>query len=329
MVVAFSCKGRGVCPSCGGRRMSELAAHLVDHVIPDVPVRQWMLSLPWSLRYQLAFDPALCRDVLAIFIRVVFGWLRRTAARHGIRDGQCGAVTVIQRFGSSLNLNVHVHSLVLDGVFTRPTPTAPPVFHARPAPADEEIATILEQVHDRVGRRLRRRGRMPEEPSPTDPVAEQMPLLAGFASASIQELLASGPRAGHPVRRLRSAAAVVDEQKPRCARLEGFSLHANVAVPAQARDALEHLCRSLLRPPLALERSTDSSQGQLVYELPHPRRDGSTHLLLDPLELIEKLVVLIPAPRFHLLRFHGVLAPHAAWRSEVCPAPHRRSRSRR
>jgi hypothetical protein len=87
---------------------------------------------------------------------------------------------------------------------------------------------------------------MPEEPSPTDPVAEQMPLLAGFASASIQELLAGGPRAGHPVRRLRSAAAVVDEQKPRCARLEGFSLHANVAVPAQARDALEHLCRYLL-----------------------------------------------------------------------------------
>lgn len=58
MVVAFSCKGRGVCPSCGGRRMSELAAQLVDRVIPDVPVRQWVLSLPWTLRYQPAFDAA-------------------------------------------------------------------------------------------------------------------------------------------------------------------------------------------------------------------------------------------------------------------------------
>lgn len=103
MVVAFSCKGR-FCPSCGGRRMTELAAHLVDRVIPDVPVRQWVLSLPWSLRYLLAFDTALCRDVLAVFMRVVFGWLRRAAARHGLRDSQCGAVTVIQRFGSSLNL---------------------------------------------------------------------------------------------------------------------------------------------------------------------------------------------------------------------------------
>ena len=155
---------------------------------------------------------------------------------------------------------------MLDGVLTRSTPTAAPVFHALPPPSDEQIAKILEQVYDRVGRLLWRRGRMPEEASPTDPVAEQKPLLAGYASASIQELVASGPRTGHPVRRLRSAAAVVDEQKPRGARLEGFSLHANVAVAPHARDHLEHRCRSLLRPPLALERLTESSHGQLLYE---------------------------------------------------------------
>jgi Carbon-nitrogen hydrolase/Putative transposase len=55
--------------------------------------------------------------------------------------------------------------------------------------------------------------------------------------------------------------------------------------------------------------------------LPHPRRDGSTHLLLDPLELIEQLSVLIPAPRFHTLRFHGLLAPHSSWRSQMIPRP--------
>ena len=157
-------------------------------------------------------------------------------------------------------------------------------------------------------RLLRRGGRLPEDPSPTDPVAEQMPLLAGYAAASIQERVATGPRAGHPVRRLRSAAAV-DGDKLRCARLEGFSLHANVALPAHAREPLEHLCRYLLRPPLATERLTESSGGQLLYQLPHPRRDGSTHLLLDPRELIEKLSVLIPPPRVHLLRFHGPPRP--------------------
>lgn len=41
-LVAFSCKGRGFCPSCGGRRMTERAARLVGHVWPEVPVRQWV-----------------------------------------------------------------------------------------------------------------------------------------------------------------------------------------------------------------------------------------------------------------------------------------------
>jgi Putative transposase len=66
---------------------------------------------------------------------------------------------------------------------------------------------------------------------------------------------------------------------------------------------------------------TETSPGQLLYELPHPRRDGSTYLLLDPLELIEKLSVLVPAPRSYLLRFHGILAPHAAWCSQITPRP--------
>ncbi len=112
---------------------------------------------------------------------------------------------------------------------------------------------------------------------------------------------------------------MVDGAKPRSARVEEFSLHANVGVPAHARARLEYLCRYLLRPPLALERLTESSHGQLVFELPHPRTDGATHLLLDPLELIEKLTLLIPPPRFHTLRFHGVLGPAAAWRSAVLP----------
>jgi hypothetical protein len=60
-LVAFSCKGRGFCPSCGGRRMVERAAHLVDAVLPDVPVRQWVLTLPLRLRYRLAWDHDLCR----------------------------------------------------------------------------------------------------------------------------------------------------------------------------------------------------------------------------------------------------------------------------
>jgi hypothetical protein len=116
-VVAFSCKSRGICPSCGGRRMADTAAHLVDHVIPDVPVRQWVLSPPHALRYRVAYDSQLLAVLIRIFIHAIFSSLRRRARACGIPRGQCGAVAFVQRFGSGLNLHPHVHVLVLDGVF--------------------------------------------------------------------------------------------------------------------------------------------------------------------------------------------------------------------
>ena len=78
-VVPFSCKGRGFCASCGGRHMVDTAAHLVDRVFPRVPVRQWVLSIPFTLRYRLAYDARLVGHVLDIFVQGVFGSLRRRA----------------------------------------------------------------------------------------------------------------------------------------------------------------------------------------------------------------------------------------------------------
>jgi len=105
-LVAFSCKRRGFCPSCGGRRMADTAAHLVDRVLPEAPVRQWVLTLPYPLRYRCAYDARLASEVLRAFIRSLFAELRRRARRQwGVRAEQCGAVTFIQRFGSALDLN--------------------------------------------------------------------------------------------------------------------------------------------------------------------------------------------------------------------------------
>jgi hypothetical protein len=83
-LVPFSCKARAVCPSCGGRRMAEQPAHLVEDVLPLVPVRQWVLTVPHRLRYRLAFDHVLCRAVLGVFIRAVLGWYRRRGRRAGM-----------------------------------------------------------------------------------------------------------------------------------------------------------------------------------------------------------------------------------------------------
>src|SRR6266850_2708040 len=90
-LVPFSCKGRGFCPSCGGRRMTECAARLVDGILPHVPVRQWVLRLPYRLRYLIAWDHKLCRAVLCV--RVLLSFQRRRARRRGLRAGHSGCVT--------------------------------------------------------------------------------------------------------------------------------------------------------------------------------------------------------------------------------------------
>ena len=66
-----------------GRRMADTAAHLVDNVFPHVPVRQWVLSLPFEIRYRLSYDKRLISDVLAMFLRVIQGWYRRKS-RHEV-----------------------------------------------------------------------------------------------------------------------------------------------------------------------------------------------------------------------------------------------------
>ena len=116
MVVAFSCKRRGVCPSCAARRMCSTAAHLVDHVLPDVPVRQWVLSVPWELRLLLARRADAFGALIRLFAREVTDWQRAVVDNAQARGG---GITFPQRFGGSLNLNTHVHAVFPDGVFVR------------------------------------------------------------------------------------------------------------------------------------------------------------------------------------------------------------------
>ena len=115
-LVAFSCKRRGFCPSCGARRMAESAALLIDEVFPKVPIRQWVLSFPFQLRFLLARHPELMGHVLGIVYRTLSSHLIKKAGNTKT-TAQTGSVTLIQRFGSALNLNVHFHMLFLDGVY--------------------------------------------------------------------------------------------------------------------------------------------------------------------------------------------------------------------
>jgi hypothetical protein len=115
--------------------MADTAANLVDRILPAVPYRQWVLSLPRQVRFLLARDADLLGQVVGMFLHKVFAWQRRRARAHGIADPHCGAVTFVQRFGSMLNLNCHAHALVPDGVFAANSDGSV-LFHPLPPPWD-------------------------------------------------------------------------------------------------------------------------------------------------------------------------------------------------
>ena len=253
--------------------------------------------------------------MLAVFIRAVLGFERRRAARRGATNGRGGAVTAIQRFGSALNTNVHFHTLVVQGVFSEPGDGALRFLPA-PAPSDQEVARVLAVVRRRIVRLVARHGIDLERPSGDDggdPRLFECPVYAEIQGAAVLGRAALGARTGRPVVRLGRERESVERGRadPLHAHLEGFDLHAAVAVPAGDRDRLEHLCRYILRPPLAQQRLELTADGQVVLRLRRPWHDGTRALRFTPTELLEKLAAMIPKPRIHLLLYHGVFAPHA------------------
>jgi hypothetical protein len=253
----------------------------------------------------LAWDHALCRAVVGVFMRAVLGVLRRRARqRLGVANGRGGAVAIIQRFGAALNVNIHAHALVVDGVYAEDG-SGRLCFHPAPPPTDEEMDELLDTIARRIDRLLARRGVVDDGEHGPDRWAEEAPVLAGIAEASVQGRVALGPRAGTEVRRCGHSpellALFTSGRGPCHARQNGFDLHAGVVVPGRDRARLERVCRYALRPPVAHDRIRLTDQGQVLLELRHRWADGTRHLLFDPVELLERLAALTPRPRINLV----------------------------
>jgi hypothetical protein len=304
-VVAFSCKGRGVCPSCNGRHMAQTAAHLADHVIPPVPVRQWVISVPKRLRCFLADRPAAVRALTKIFLAEIE---RLLCAAAGVTIAACapahprlGAVSFLHRFGSALNHHVHLHVCATDGVFVPAADGAgcdasPAFLPARPI-NQADLAAFTERVRRRVIRWFR--------------------LTRLLDTAAAADMLAW--------------------------ENSGFSIDASVRISLIDRDvpsyfrSLEHLLRYCARPPFALERLSVSrgADGQIArirYVLPRHKaanwvgrsrsrkstRPGANGVVdLSPFEFLDRLADLVPPPRKHRHRYHGVFAPNHRLRKAV------------
>ena len=125
-----------------------------------------------------------------------------------------------------------------------------------------------------------------------------------------------------------SGGVTVPYSSRRCvARAGGFSLHAGIAARADQRTKLERLCRYVARPAVATRRLSLTRQGDIRYSLKTPYRDGTTHVIFEPLDFIARLAGLVPRPRVNLTRFHGIFAPNSRWRARITPAKRGKRRS--
>jgi hypothetical protein len=285
VVIAFSCKTRGWCPSCGARRAHETSEHLLA-VLPGVTYRQWTLSVPFALRFTLVKEPKLLRVVERCLTRAIFRWQRKRAKQSGVTEKlQCGSVSFVQLFSSALTLQPHLHLLVPQGCWRGGA------FVELPSPSQEEVEAVLARLLAQAQRTFEAL----EATWPQD-------AFEALQREAAQERLNLGD----------------EVQPPPVSRLvavqQGFSLHAGTKTHANDKEALARLCRYGARCPVAESRLTRRDDGKYAYET----KKGVT-LVLTAAQLVRRLIALIPPARFHLTSFHGVLSSHAKARADVLP----------
>jgi len=313
--------------------MADAAVHLEESVLPAVPIRHWICSLPWGIRALLGYDRGLCAEVVSAFAAELGRSLRfRAKAALGLRTvaaAHTGIVAAVQRTDSALRLNVHFHVLALDGVYVREGEHGPLVFRALPTPTRAEVADIAARTAERIEQLLHAHGRsldpQMEDAEPPELSSDEPGLAACYAAAA-RGVSVSGERTGQVPLRLvvspqpTAAATGSDDSEP-VAEVRGVNLHARQRVDGRDRRQLERLCRYITRPPVAQDRLEERPDGKLELALKSVWKDGTRAIILEPQDLVVRLIAAIPPPRFHLVRYFGVLSSHSSLRAEVVPHP--------
>ena len=155
-LLAFSCKKRGFCASCTAKKMAEIAAHLVDNILPRAPYRQFVLSVPIALRYWMATDKKLTAKIHKIFAEETNFLYQARAGKRGLKTIGSGSIDFIQRFGGAINLNIHFHLLQMGGVYIKRRRKL--VFKKMGIPTNQELSDLLSRIHARTTRILARLG---------------------------------------------------------------------------------------------------------------------------------------------------------------------------
>ncbi len=251
-LVALSCKGRGLCPSCGAKRAALFSELLQTKILADVAHAQWVFSLPKMLRPYFLFH----RELLAELARLAYETVREMmAAAVDEPDARPGMVAVIQTFGSSLNWNPHIHTIVTRGVFLGDGSWQPIPY------LDTHKAELL--FRHKLLRLLRDRELISQQ---------RIDLLLSW-------------------------------------RHSGFQIHNHTTVYPHDTEGLHRLACYLQRPPVNLTRLHHHPESWLIVYEPKHGDDADTEVeLMEPLEFLARVLIHIPQPNRHLVRFYGVYA---------------------
>ncbi|MDQ2994766.1 MAG: transposase, partial [Pseudomonadota bacterium] len=276
-IIVFSCKRRGVCPSCNTKNMIATAMHIVEEVLPKLPLRQWVLSLPKWIRYYLARDPSLASQVLRIFIDEIRKQLK-TLSPKNIINAKLGAISFIQRFGSSLNLHLHYHCVVMNGIFYEDAQGVLQFSEVEDLGVEDADA-VQTRVRKRVLSLYKRKGLLTEED------VESIKNWKGNGGFSVN-----------------ADVCIDSDDRKGAERLLRYC-----ARPAFSGEKLTAVSR--------LVENADAVR--LLYDVNKNSQQTQPPLNLTATELLDKLAQLILPPRRHRHHYHGVLAPNSQYRSRV------------
>ena len=174
---------------------------------------------------------------------------------------------------------------------------------------------MLAHATQRMAKYLRRNGLLDDQEDESD---NELAALTASAVSGVSTPAAPEFRRGA----LPMSHVPISFVKPLCAALDGFTLHAATRAGALDLDGREAL-KYILRPSVAQERVTHAPGGLVRITLKRPFSDGTVAVDMDPLSLLCRLAASVPPPRFHTVRYAGVLAPASKWRPRILPTPPR------
>ena len=278
--------------------MHDLTHHLMTNVLPEAPVRQWVLAPPFELAPLLAVRSEVLSFLIRTFVSAVSEQMKQAASNPSA--AHTGAIVVVQRFTKTLSLFPHLHVIFLDGVYVEQE-DGEVVFEEIVPPSEHDLLQIAKVVFQKTEKFLQKKGFL-EEPQEDELSDQDKWWLRATKEPSML-------RAGPPEAR-RQAHGV---------KFGGFSMHAGVRIKAKNREGREKLVAYASRPPFCENQLRVIDDERVRLHLRSKTKAGQTFVDFHPVQLLRRLAWLIPPPRKNATRYYGVFAPTHKLRKKVVP----------